>query len=155
MMETGSLAFTQDNILRGTPAYIAPEQALGGSAIDSRVDIYAMGCVAYFLLTGQLVFTADTPMAILVHHAHTIPTPPSERSEMPIPRALDELVMACLAKRPGDRPQSSKELSLRLAAVDVEEWTQERARQWWDTHEPAAPPAAEEVRSAKSEVRSK
>jgi hypothetical protein len=142
MMETGSLAFTQDNVLRGTPAYIAPEQALGGSALDSRVDIYAVGCVAYFLLTGQLVFTADTPMAVVVHHAHTAPTPPSERSEMPIPRALDELVLACLAKRPADRPQSSKELSLRLAAVEgVEEWTEEQARQWWDTHQPAAPQA--------------
>jgi hypothetical protein len=143
LMETGALAFTRDNILRGTPAYIAPEQALGGSAIDSRADIYAVGCVAYFLLTAQLVFTADTPMGVVVHHAHTAPTPPSERSELPIPPALDELVMACLAKQPGDRPQSARELSRRLAAVDgIEPWTDERARHWWDTHEPASPQAA-------------
>ena len=155
LMETGALAFTQDNMLRGTPAYIAPEQALGGSAIDSRVDVYAVGCVAYYLLTGQLVFTGETPMAILVHHAHTVPIPPSQRSEMPIPRALDELVLACLAKRPADRPQSAKELSRRLAAIDgVEEWTEEQAHHWWDTHQPAAPQALEEVGSAKSEVRS-
>ena len=103
--------------LRGTPAYIAPEQALGGSAVDGRADIYAVGCVAYFLLTGQLVFTGDTPMAVVVHHAHTPPTPPSERSELPIPPALDRLVMVCLAKNPAERPQSARDLSRRLAEV--------------------------------------
>ena len=85
MIETGAIAFTRDNVVHGTPAYIAPEQALGGAPVDSRADIYAAGCVAYFLLTGQLVFTADTPMALVVHHAHTRPIPPSERSELPIP----------------------------------------------------------------------
>ena len=117
MMETGAIGLTRDHGLRGTPAYIAPEQALGASAVDSRADIYAAGCVAYFLLTGHLVFTGDTPMAVVVHHAHTPPTPPSERSEMPIPPALDRLVMACLAKSPADRPQSAKALSLRLGEI--------------------------------------
>ena len=105
--------------------------------MDSRADIYAVGCVAYFLLTGQLVFTGDTPMAVVVHHAHTPPTPPSERSELAIPPALDRLVMACLAKDPAERPQSAKELSRRLAEIGgVEPWTDERARAWWDAHEP-------------------
>jgi serine/threonine-protein kinase len=107
--------------------------------LDSRADIYAAGCVAYFLLTGHLVFTGDTPMAVVVHHAHTPPTPPSERSEMAIPPALDRLVMACLAKSPADRPQSAKALSLRLGEVDgLSPWTEERARDWWETHRPAA-----------------
>jgi hypothetical protein len=139
VLETGALGFTRGNVLQGTPAYIAPEQALGGSAVDSRADIYAVGCVAYFLLTGQLVFTADTPMALVVHHAHTPPTPPSERSELPIPPALDRLVMACLAKTPTERPQSAKELSQRLAEVGgLSPWTDERAREWWKVHQPAA-----------------
>ena len=75
--------------VHGTPAFIAPEQALGDADLDGRADIYATGCVAYWLLTGQLVFTADTPMALLLHHAQTPPTPPSARTELPIPAALD------------------------------------------------------------------
>ena len=139
LMETGAIALTADHALRGTPGYIAPEQVLNGPAVDSRADIYATGCVAYFLLTGQLVFAGDTPMAVVVHHAHTPPVPPSERSELPIPPALDSLVMACLAKKPADRPQSARELSHRLADVSgLNAWTEERARDWWESHEPAA-----------------
>ncbi len=135
LMETGAIGLTREHGLRGTPAYIAPEQALGGSGIDGRADIYAVGCVAYFLLTGQLVFTGDTPMAVVVHHAHTLPIPPSERSELPIPPALDRLVLSCLAKNPAERPQSARDLSQRLAAIDGgSPWTDERAREWWDLH---------------------
>ena len=137
LLETGVVGLTRDHRLRGTPAYIAPEQALGESAVDGRADIYAVGCVAYFLLTGQLVFTGETPMAVVVHHAHTPPTPPSERSELPIPPALDRLVMACLAKSPAERPQSAKDLSRRLREVDgLNQWTEERAKEWWKVHRP-------------------
>jgi serine/threonine-protein kinase len=95
--------------------------------------------VAYFLLTGQLVFTGDTPMAVVVNHAHTPPVPPSERSELPIPTALEEVVMSCLAKTPADRPQSARELAQRLAEVSgLNAWTEDRAREWWETHQPAA-----------------
>ena len=135
LMETGAIGLTREHGLRGTPAYIAPEQALGGSGIDGRADIYAVGCVAYFLLTGQLVFTGDTPMAVVVHHAHTLPIPPSERSELPIPPALDRLVLSCLAKNPAERPQSARDLSQRLAAIDGgSPWTDDRACEWWDVH---------------------
>ena len=75
-------------------------------------------------------------MALVVHHAHTRPTPPSERSEMPIPPALDRVVMDCLSKNPKDRPQSAKELSRRLAEIaGSEPWTDERAREWWEAHD--------------------
>jgi eukaryotic-like serine/threonine-protein kinase len=141
MMETGALDLTRDNLLRGTPAFIAPEQALGDSQVDGRADIYATGCVAYFLLTGELVFTAETPMALVVQHASTPPTPPSARSELPIPAPLDRIVMDCLAKRPGDRPQSAKELARRLSEVSLSNpWTEERAREWWEAYRPV--PAA-------------
>jgi serine/threonine-protein kinase len=129
---------TRENVVQGTPAFIAPEQALGQSTLDGRVDIYATGCVAYWLLTGQLVFTAETSMGLLMHHIHTPPVPPSARSELPIPPTLDELVLSCLAKDPADRPQSARELSLRLAEVEgAGGWTQDRARDWWETHRPA------------------
>jgi serine/threonine-protein kinase len=129
---------TREDAVRGTPAFIAPEQAMG-TDVDGRADIYATGCVAYWLLTGQFVFTAETPMGLLLQHAHTPPTPPSARTEMPIPRALDDLVLSCLAKDPTNRPQSAKELSLRLSEVEgASSWTQDRAREWWVTNQPLA-----------------
>ncbi|HMF88056.1 MAG TPA: serine/threonine-protein kinase, partial [Gemmatimonadaceae bacterium] len=90
-----SLATIPGQMALGTPAYMAPEMALG-EAVDGRADIYALGCVAYYLLTGQLVFEADTSMKMLMHHLNTAPVPPSQRTELPIPRELDELVLACL-----------------------------------------------------------
>jgi len=133
-----SPALTGENALPGTPAFIAPEQVLGGSTLDGRVDIYTTGCVAYWLLTGKFVFDADTRMGQLMDHAKTVPAAPSTRTELPIPPALDGLILACLAKDPADRPQSARELSRRLAEVEgADSWTQDRARDWWTTHQPA------------------
>jgi len=130
-------ALTQHSVIPGTPAFIAPEQAMGRSDLDGRADIYATGCVAYWMLTGQLVFDAETPMAMLLHHASTPPLPPSARTELFIPRALDQLVLSCLAKDPAERPQSARELSRRLTeVVGASTWTEDRARQWWATHQP-------------------
>jgi plasmid stabilization system protein ParE len=138
--EKAGPALTRENFVQGTPEFIAPEQALGGTELDGRADIYATGCVAYWLLTGQLVFTAETQMGLLLHHARTPPTPPSSRSDLRIPAALDQLVLSCLAKDPAERPQSARELSRRLAEIEgAEAWTQDRAREWWATH-PAARP---------------
>ena len=82
-------ALTQQHVIHGTPAFIAPEQALGRSDLDGRVDIYATGCVAYWLLTGQLVFNADTPMALLMHHATRRRRRRRQGRSYPIPTALD------------------------------------------------------------------
>jgi serine/threonine-protein kinase len=134
-----SLVQTRGNAVRGTPAFMAPEQAMG-TDLDGRADIYATGCVAYWLLTGQFVFTAETPMGLLLQHAQAPPTPPSARTDLPIPTALDDLVLSCLAKDPAKRPQSARELSLRLAEVPgASAWTQDRARDWWVTHQLALP----------------
>jgi serine/threonine-protein kinase len=128
---------TGDGTVRGTPAFIAPEQAMG-LQLDSRADIYAAGCVAYWLLTGQFVFTADTPMGLVMKHVQTLPAPPSARTELPIPKALDDLVLSCLAKDPASRPQTARELSRRLAEVEgASAWTQDRAREWWDRYRPS------------------
>ena len=89
---------------------MAPEIILGQSDVDRRADVYALGCVAYYLLTGQLVFEADTPMKMFLQHVQTPPTPPSQRTELPIPRELDELVLACLEKDPNQRPQDAERL---------------------------------------------
>jgi eukaryotic-like serine/threonine-protein kinase len=122
---------TSEERIEGTPAFMAPEQATGG-AVDGRADLYATGCVAYWLLTGELVFTAENPIALLVQHAHSPPAPPSTRAGRPVPRDLDDLVLSCLAKDPADRPQSASELARRLGSIGgMDEWTQDRARDWW------------------------
>ena len=132
---SGAQAVTGENWIAGTPAFIAPEQALGRTDLDGRADLYALGCVAYWLLTGHLVFTAETPMALLMRHVQDPPTAPSARSELRIPPELDRIVLACLAKDPAERPQTARELSRRLQAVEgANAWTEDRARSWWETH---------------------
>jgi serine/threonine-protein kinase len=129
-----SPAITGENGIRGTPAFMAPEQAME-TEVDGRADIYAVGCLAYWFLTGHLVFTAESPIGLILKHARTPPPRPSSRTELAIPAALDELVLACLAKDPADRPQTARELSRRLGEVDgAGTWTQDRARDWWATH---------------------
>jgi serine/threonine-protein kinase len=133
---------TGENAIQGTPAFMAPEQAQG-IKVDGRADIYAAGCLAYWLLTGQFVFTAESPVALLLQHAGVTPRPPSARTDLPIPAALNELVLSCLAKDPAQRPQSARELSLRLAELEVASpWTEDRAREWWATHLPVARPGS-------------
>ena len=133
-------AITIRNVIQGTPAFIAPEQALDGADVDARADIYSTGCVAYWLLTGQLVFTADTAMKTLLAHAHTPPEPPSARTKIPIPPELDALVLSCLAKDRGQRPQSARDLLQRLDALTLgRPWTDARAREWWQEHLPPPP----------------
>jgi serine/threonine-protein kinase len=134
----GNVTRTGENAVRGTPAFIAPEQVTGGQ-VDGRADIYATGCLAYWFLTGELVFTADTQMALLLKHVQAPPPPPSSRTDRPIPPGLENLVLSCLAKDPAQRPQSARELSSRLAQLEgAAAWTQDRAREWWLTHAPAS-----------------
>ena len=100
---------TQAGFVVGTPGYMAPEQATAEAAVDHRVDIYAFGCVAYELLTGTALFVKSTPREMLIAHlAETPSSAPLRRIDMP--RPLVDLVMSCLAKAPGDRPQSAAEL---------------------------------------------
>jgi serine/threonine-protein kinase len=121
----------------GTPAYMAPEIILGEADVDRRADVYALGCVAYFLLTGELVFDGDTPMKVMMQHVQARPVPPSQRTELRIPPELDELVLACLEKDPNRRPQHAEELlAMACGCNTCEGWTQKKARDWWETHLP-------------------
>jgi serine/threonine-protein kinase len=117
----------------GTPAYMAPEMAMAES-IDGRLDLYALGCVGYFLLTGEMVFEADTALAMIGRHLQTKPIPPSIRSGRAIPQELEDVILACLAKDPGGRPAGAVELSARLERIELLPWTQEDAREWWDAN---------------------
>jgi serine/threonine-protein kinase len=122
----------------GTPAYMAPEMALG-ETVDGRADIYALGCVAYYLLTGKLVFDAENTFQMVAKHLNHEPVSPSLRGEIAIPEQLERLVLSCLAKKPEARPRSAAELSQALARIDVSPWTEAQAREWWTANraEPA------------------
>jgi eukaryotic-like serine/threonine-protein kinase len=133
--ESGLL--TAEHVAIGTPAYMAPEVILGDANIDHRADVYALGCVAYFLLTGERVFGAESQMKLLMQHVHDEPIPPSRRTEQAIPREIDDLVLACLRKDPNRRPHSAEELG-RLASdcKTPNAWDQQAARKWWAAHLP-------------------
>ncbi len=152
-------SLTLDGVSAGTPGYIAPEIAMGEQRIDQRADIYTLGCVAYYLLTGSLVFNELSPTAMAVAHVQKMPDPPSTRTELPVPADLERVVLQCLAKRPEDRPSSAAHLVQLLDACrDAGEWTESDAEVWWQTHlppsstfrratlEPTAAPSPVEVR---------
>ena len=127
---------TADGIVTGTPAYLAPEMASGGK-VDGRADLYALGCVAYWLLTGRLVFEADTPVASILAHATQEPVPPSNISELEIPDSLERIILACLSKDPQQRPASAAVLAEQLAACDLPSpWSNSQASNWWKKHKP-------------------
>ena len=127
---TDSFATIPGQMALGTPAYMAPEMALG-ETIDGRADIYALGCVAYFLLTGQIVFEAENALQLIAKHLQSTVIPPSIRTGRPIPEPLEHVVMKCLAKRPQDRPQGAAELAQMLDWIPTEGWSEDQARQWW------------------------
>jgi serine/threonine-protein kinase len=136
---TGQSLATIEGVVMGTPAYMAPEMALGDH-VDARADLYALGCVAYYLLTGAQVFTGDTALKVITQHIQAVPPPPSERTELPIPARLEQLVLACLAKKPIERPQSARQLAQSLDTIDGARWGEEDANRWWREHHP--PPAS-------------
>ena len=128
---------TADQRTTGTPAYMAPEVILGEATVDRRADVYALGCVTYYLLTGELVFEGDTPMKMLLQHVQAEPIPPSQRTEMPIPAELDQLVLACLQKDPDKRPQNAEELfKMACGCRTCDTWTSDLAQGWWEKHLP-------------------
>jgi hypothetical protein len=135
--EVGAGELTEEEGPSGTPAFMSPEQALGTGQVDARSDLYAVGGVAYWLLTGTLVFQGATPMETIIMQVNRQPEPPSHRTELAIPPELESIVLGCLAKDPVDRPQTADQLEARLAAVPLASaWTDRRAREWWTQYRP-------------------
>lgn len=136
---TEDQSLTQDGTTTGTPAYLAPEAARGSRGIDARSDIYSLGCVAYWLLTGLPVFEGATAVATILSHVTEAPVPPSERTENPVPLDFEQVVLRCLEKDPAKRPQSADELSALLAQCkDSHAWRRKEAREWWRIHLPSS-----------------
>jgi serine/threonine-protein kinase len=152
MPEATEGQLTMDGTTTGTPAYMAPEMALGQGSIDGRADIYSLGCVAYWLLTGRLVFEGSGPLPVLLAHIQSAPIPPSQRTELEIPQDLERVILSCLEKDPNNRPQSALALARQLAALRLAQgWTPEHAENWWRTHEPSvAVQAVAELQPLKS-----
>ena len=121
---------TRDHLVGGTPAFM-PEQVMSDRPLDGRSDIYAVGCLAYWLVTAQLVFTGRTAIETMMHHAQTAPVPPSKRTERAISKRFDAVILACLEKNPDSRP-----------ATGMSAWTLEKRLKWWDAHHPARPRVA-------------
>lgn len=131
------LTVTAENTLQGTPSFMAPEQISGKHEVGPAADVYALGCVAYWMLTGKLVFQAPTAIAMVMSHLDKQPARASEQAPGPIPEALDQLLLDCLAKDPAARPSSMQTLAARLSGLSFElPWTQERASEWWLSNAP-------------------
>ena len=127
---------TQVGTFAGTPAYAPPEMAgVGVDEVDGRADIYSLGCVAYWLLAGRVVFSANTALQMLLKHSNEVPRPPSEYALATLPEELDKIVLDCLAKDPDDRVPSIDVLANRLRQIEwSQQWTDDMALAWWQEH---------------------
>jgi hypothetical protein len=124
---------TQSNVIQGTPLYLSPEAIRAPDEVDARSDLYGLGAVGYYLLTGTHVFTGATTVEVCSHHLHSRPLPPSERLGKALPEGLERLVLACLEKEPARRPGSAASLRDALLALpDPGDWSEARAREWWE-----------------------
>jgi serine/threonine-protein kinase len=132
---TSGPALTMADAITGTPLYIAPETVTAPETVDARADLYALGAVGYWLLTGTHVFGGKSILEVCAHHLHSVPDAPSARLGAPVAADLEAVLLACLAKRPEDRPGSAHVLGERLrACAAAGRWTNARASQWWAAH---------------------
>jgi eukaryotic-like serine/threonine-protein kinase len=118
-------------VVLGTPAYLAPEAVTDPVSVGPAADLYALGAVGYFLLTGKRVFEGKTAVDICIAHVTKPPTPPSQVASQPIDPALESILMKCLAKKAEDRYASARELRSALLDLPATDWSVAQARQWW------------------------
>ena len=127
---------TESHVAVGTAAFLSPEAALA-RPMDARADIYSLGCLAYWLLSGKLVFEEANTTAMILAQVQRQPVPPSQVTEQEIPAALEAIVLDCLAKEPAARPPSVDVIMERLSACPLSErWDAYRAERWWRAHQP-------------------
>jgi hypothetical protein len=128
---------THANALMGTPLYMSPEVIRDPEVVDARSDLYALGAVGYFLLSGRHVFEGKTVLEVCTQHLIAAPVPPSIRSGRSLHPSIESLILSCLEKDPVARPQSAAELRERLIAIDdAGDWSEAQARAWWEKNWP-------------------
>jgi serine/threonine-protein kinase len=132
--DANTTQLTMAGAATGTPGYIAPEIALGDGRVDRRADVYALGCLAYYLLTGGPVFDEANPARLALRHVRETPPDVSARAGRDVPRELEALVLQCLAKSPADRPGTMAEVAERLEHMTLGSWSRADARAWWQAH---------------------
>ncbi|HXY38588.1 MAG TPA: serine/threonine-protein kinase [Vicinamibacteria bacterium] len=139
-LERGTdVSLTQGDVIAGTPLYLSPEAITAPDAMDARSDLYSLGAVGYFALTGTHVFEGRTTVEVCAKHLHDAPERPSRRIGCPLPQDLEAVLLACLAKQPGERPATAAELCRRLeSCASFGQWTPEKASAWWREHGAAA-----------------
>ena len=129
------MSATLTDAVVGTAHFLAPE-TIRGEEVSAAADIYALGALAFYLLTGAHAFSGETIMAICTQHLTEPPPRPSALAEAPIPPALEALVLRMLAKDPKARPQDGAAVVEALEAIEAPRWTSSEARRWWATHHP-------------------
>ncbi len=133
---------TASNGLTGTPLYMSPEAIQTPNAVDARSDLYAVGATGYFLLTGKPVFEASNIVELCQFHVDKIPVPPSQSTGKPVAADLENLLLSCLEKARAKRPQTARDLALRLEhCAAAASWSIEEADSWWSRHERGVTPA--------------
>ncbi|MBC7819913.1 MAG: serine/threonine protein kinase, partial [Planctomycetaceae bacterium] len=138
VMDSASAALaTKPGKVVGTPYYMSPEMYQSPDTIDARSDLYAVGAVGYFLLTGTPPFRGESVKEILNHHVKTAPEPPSQRLGQPVSPELEQLLLRCLSKSAADRPATAIEMIAELDRVpSANSWTESDARHWWRRYIP-------------------
>ncbi|MET0553179.1 MAG: serine/threonine-protein kinase [Vicinamibacteria bacterium] len=129
---------TGANTIAGTPLYLSPEAISSAEGVGPESDLYALGAVGYFLVTGRPPFEGSL-IQVCGHHLHTTPARPSDRLGAPVPQALEDVLMRCLEKDPTRRYASATALADALDAVGAAPWTQADARTWWERHQDLRP----------------
>lgn len=125
------MQLTTEGSITGSPLFMSPEQATGDANADARSDIYSLGAVGYYLLTGRPPFEGDRPIQVVIAHAHEQVVPPSRHREG-IPADLEQVILRCLAKSPAERFQDAASLAAALAECQAaDRWTRTQAAQWW------------------------
>jgi eukaryotic-like serine/threonine-protein kinase len=141
---------TAAGALTGTPLYMSPEGVQEPDTVDARSDIYSLGAVGHFLLTGLPLFDGTSAIDICMHQVNTPPQSPSTRLGRSVAADLEAVLMSCLEKNPQDRPQTTRDLAQQLAACgDAQAWTTADAEVWWGEYAPStSPPSASQPTAA-------
>jgi len=128
-------SLTSTGAMTGTPLYLSPEGIQSPASVDARSDLYAVGAVGYFLLTGTPVFDGETVIEIISHQVKTFPQRPSERLGKSVSAGLEELLLRCLEKDPSKRPQTAAELAKALSDLHLSaSWAGHAAQSWWNEY---------------------